>query len=95
MSNILKTSIYDLYRNDPYVLDLFDQIDWTSLSVQFEKELDARISKEERALATAILNSSMVRNYNRVVEESVQAMTRQISDLLELVMTPNTDKKYH
>lgn len=95
MSSILKTSIYDLYRNDPYVLDLFDQIDWTSLSVQFEKELDARISKEERALATAILNSSMVRNYNRVVEESVQAMTRQISDLLELVMTTNVDKKYH
>lgn len=95
MSNILKTSIYDLYRNDPYVLDLFDQVDWTTLTVKFESEMNARISKEERALATAILNSSMVRNYNRVVEESVQAMTRQISDLLELVMTPNVDKKYH
>lgn len=95
MSNVLKKSLYEMYRNEESVLQLFDQIDFSALSVKFAQELTKRMSAEDCIKAQEILNSKLVKDYQEVCYEATLACTRAISDLLDLVLVNNIDGEMH
>lgn len=90
MSNLLRNSLYAAYRDSPAVLDMFDQIQFDKLSVQFNKELYSRITPDEQKVVEDMLASDLVKKYDTAVSASVLACTRAIADLLELVLAQNT-----
>lgn len=89
MSSLLKQSLYAAYRDSPAVLDMFDQLSFDKLSVQFNKELYSRITPDEQQVVEEMLASELVKKYDTAVAASVLACTRSIADLLELVLTQN------
>lgn len=93
MSNLLKNSLMDMYKNDFYVLDLLEQCDLTTLENNYTRELYARMSKEEVLAAQEIVTSDLVKRYDLAATGAVLAMTRQISELLDLVLTPQGDNR--
>lgn len=93
MSNLLKNSLYALYANQFEVLDMFDLLDWSQLNSKFQNEMDQRIDRDSVAICQNILTSDLVNRYDKAVAESVQACTKSVSDLLELVLLENTSGK--
>lgn len=89
MSNLLKNSLYAAYRDSPDVLDMFDKLDFTALSAQFNKELYSRITPDEQQVVEEMLASDLVKKYDQAVAASVLSCTRAIADLLELVLSKN------
>lgn len=89
MSSLLKNSLYAAYRDSPDVLDMFDKLDFTGLSAQFNKELYSRITPDEQKVVEDMLASDLVKKYDQSVAASVLACTRAIADLLELVLAKN------
>lgn len=83
--SIIKDTILKMYGEHYEVCHMLSQLDWSSLEVQFQQELDARISREDFDEATKLLASDLIFRYDQAVMQSVMAMTRQINDLLDLV----------
>lgn len=92
MSNLLKNSLYALYANQYEILDLFDKIDWTQLNTKFQSEMDERMDRDTVDICQKILTSDIIHNYDTAVAASVQACTKSVSDLLELVLLENTGR---
>lgn len=93
MSELLKTSLYRAYRDSPEILDLFDQLDFTKLTVQFNQELYSRITPDEQTIVENILASDIVKRYDVAVASAVLAVTRPLADLLDLVLVQNETGK--
>lgn len=89
MSNLLRNSLQDMYRGDMVVLELLAQLDLTVLENNFLREVYARIPKEDFLYVQEILNSDLVKQYELASQCAVLALTKQISDMLELVLLPN------
>jgi len=93
MSNLLKNSLMDMYKNDFYVLELLEQCNLETLENNYLRELYARMSKEEVLAAQEIVTCDLVKRYDLAATGAVLALTRQISELLDLVLTPQGDNR--
>lgn len=83
--SVVKDTILKMYSEHYEISEMLRSLDWSSLEVQFQKELDERISREDFDEATKLLASDLIFRYDQAVMQSVMAMTRQINDLLDLV----------
>lgn len=88
MSNVLRDAIMQLYRDSPEILYCLQQLDYTSLEVTFQKELDARIDRKTYDEVEKFLASDEYMRYCVAVSESSMSMTRDISKMLEFVLHP-------
>jgi len=86
MSNVLKEAMLTLYRDSPEILYCLQQLDYTSLEVTFQKELDARIDRKTYDEVEKFLASEGYLRYCNAVSESSMAMTRDIAKLIEFVL---------
>lgn len=89
MSNVLKEAIMTLYRDSPEILYCLRQISYDELSINFQREMDQRISREDVKEVEEFLASEKYICYSNSVNESSMALTREISKLLEFVLTSN------
>lgn len=89
MSNVLKEAIIQLYRDSPEILYCLQQLDYSQLSINFQREMDQRISREDVKEVEEFLASEKYICYANSVSESSMALTREISKLLEFVLTSN------
>lgn len=88
MSNVLKEAMMQLYRDSPEILYCLQQLDYSQLSINFQREMDQRISREDVKEVEEFLASDKYICYANSVNESSMALTREISKLLEFVLTP-------
>lgn len=88
MSNVLKEVMMQLYRDSPEILYCLQQLDYSQLSINFQREMDQRISREDVKEVEEFLASDKYVCYSDAVNESSMALTREISKLLEFVLTP-------
>lgn len=86
MSDVLKQAMLTLYRDSPEILYCLQQLDYTSLEVTFQKELDARIDRKTYDEVEKFLASEDYLRYCNAVSESSMAMTRDIAKLIEFVL---------
>lgn len=86
--SLLKKALFEMYRNDYYVLEMLQQLDYSAISVKFNSELHSRMTPEECAVAQAMVESDLLKRYDRACQEATLACTTSISQLLDLVMTP-------
>lgn len=89
MSDVLKQAMLTLYRDSPDILYCLQQLDYSQLSVNFQREMDQRISREDVKQVEEFLASEKYICYANSVSESSMALTREISKLLEFVLTSN------
>lgn len=90
--NPLKASIYALYANEHNILELLEQIDWSTLNHKWQSEMDKRIDRESAKIAQQVLSSNLVLNYDKAVQESAMACTNSIAELLSVLAVPSTGK---
>lgn len=95
MSDLLKKSLLDMYRGDYYVQELLQQINYDSLSVKFNKELYARMTKEDCEQAQMLINSQLVRDYDVALRSASLAITRDLNKLLDMVLEGNKTGDLH
>lgn len=88
MSGLLKQSLFEMYREDPYVLDLLSQCDLSTIETNYLREVYARMPKDDVLFVQEILASDLVKQYDLACQCAVLAMTREITKLLEFVVTP-------
>ena len=88
MSNVLKQAMLTLYRDSPEILYCLQQLSYDELSVNFQREMDQRISRKDVKEVEEFLASEKYICYSNAVNESSMALTREISKLLEFVLTP-------
>ena len=88
MSSVLKEAMLALYRDSPEILYCLQQLSYDELSVNFQREMDQRISREDVKEVEEFLASEKYLCYANSVSESSMALTREISKLLEFVLTP-------
>lgn len=88
MSNVLKDAMMVLYRDSPEILYCLQQLSYDELSVNFQREMDQRIPREDVKEVEEFLASEKYICYSSAVSESSMALTREISKLLEFVLTP-------
>lgn len=93
--SMLKKALYQMYKDDDFIITMFDQLDMSKVSVKFDSELHSRMSAEECAVAQAMIDSDLLKRYDRACQEATLACTTSISQLLELVMIPNIDGELH
>jgi len=89
MSNLLLNSLLDLYKDDYETTALLKQCSLDTLQNNFNRELYARLSKEECDLAQEILTCELVQDYDKAIREATFVLTKDIADLLDLVLTRN------
>ena len=86
MSNVLRDAILTLYRDSPEILYCLQQIDYSTLNVKFQKELDARIDRDTYNKVEEFLATDDYLNYCAAISEASMAMTTDIAKLLEFVL---------
>ena len=86
MSNILKSAMLTLYRDSPEILYCLQQINYDTLNVKFQKELDARIDRNTYNKVEEFLATDDYLNYCVAISEASMAMTQEIAKLLEFVL---------
>lgn len=86
MSNVLKEAMLTLYRDSPEILYCLQQLDYTSLEVTFQKELDARIDRKTYDQVEKFLASDDYLRYVEAVNSASMSMTRDIAKLIEFVL---------
>lgn len=84
--NTLKSTLQNLYRNDFVVLELLENIDFTAVASKYRDELYSRMSYDDCAVAESMLDSELVKNYQKACEEATLSCTMAISGLLDKVM---------
>lgn len=89
MSTVLKQAMLTLYRDSPEILYCLQQLNYDELSVNFQREMDQRISREDVKEVEEFLASEKYICYANSVNEASMALTREISKLLEFVLTSN------
>jgi len=89
---ILKETIMKLYQEHYEISEMLSQLDWTALEVQWQKEMDARISREDADRAAKLLADEVLVRYDNAMLGSMYAMTRQINDMLDLITIPTTGR---
>ena len=89
MSDVLKQAMITLYRDSPEILYCLQQLSYDELSVNFQREMDQRISREDVKEVEEFLASEKYICYANSVSESSMALTREISKLLEFVLVNN------
>ncbi len=89
MSSVLKEAMLTLYRDSPEILYCLQQLDYSQLSINFQREMDQRISREAVKEVEEFLASEKYICYANSVSESSMALTREISKLLEFVLVSN------
>ncbi len=89
MSSVLKEAMLALYRDSPEILYCLQQLNYEELSVNFQREMDQRISREDVKEVEEFLASDKYICYANSVNESSMALTREISKLLEFVLVNN------
>lgn len=89
MKNLLKESLLMLYADSPSILHLLNQIEYDTLSVQYQKELDARISREDFKEVEDFLASEKYVCYVNAVNGASMAMTRDLLELMKFVTSEN------
>lgn len=87
MSDVLKNAMLTLYRDSPEILYCLQQIDYSTLNVKFQKELDARIERNTYNKVEEFLATDDYLNYCVAVSEASVAMTTEIAKLIEFVLT--------
>lgn len=90
--SILKQSLYALYANDYDVLNMLDQISFENLDYKFNQELYARMSKEDCAVAQAILASSLVKRYDEAVNQACLSCTNELAKIMSLLIIEREGK---
>lgn len=85
---ILKETLLRLYADSPEITYMLKQISYDELSVNFQREMDQRISREDVKEVEEFLASEKYICYANSVSESSMALTREISKLLEFVLIP-------
>lgn len=88
MSNVLRDAMMVLYRDSPEILYCLQQLDYSSLEVKFNQEIDARIDRKTYEEVEKFLASDEYMQYCVAVSESSMSMTRDISNMLEFVLHP-------
>lgn len=86
MSDILKQAMMQLYRDSPEILYCLQQLNYDELSINFQREMDQRISREDVKEVEKFLASESYLRYCNAVSESSMAMTRDIAKLIEFVL---------
>ncbi|QGH72573.1 MAG: hypothetical protein [Myoviridae sp. ctThM1] len=86
MSNVLKQAMLTLYRDSPEILYCLQQLDYTSLEVTFQKELDARIDRKTYDEVEKFLASDDYLRYVEAVNSASMSMTRDIAKLIQFVL---------
>ncbi len=86
MSDVLKQAMLTLYRDSPEILYCLQQLDYTSLEVTFQKELDARIDRKTYEEVEKFLASEHYFRYVEAVNSASMSMTRDIAKLIEFVL---------
>lgn len=89
MKNLLKESLMMLYADSPSIQNLLNQIEYDTLSVQYQKELDARISREDFKEVEDFLASEKYVCYVNAVNGASMAMTRDLLELMKFVTSEN------
>ena len=89
MSSVLKEAMMQLYKDSPEILYCLQQLNYDELSVNFQREMDQRISRKDVKQVEEFLASEKYICYANSVSESSMALTREISKLLEFVLTSN------
>lgn len=88
MSDVLKNAMLTLYRDSPEILYCLQQVDYSTLNVKFQKELDARIDRGTYNKVEEFLATDDYLNYCVAISEASMAMTQEIAKLLEFVLHP-------
>lgn len=86
MSDVLKSAMLTLYRDSPEILYCLQQIDYSTLNVKFQKELDARVDRNIYNKVEEFLATDDYLNYCTAISEASMAMTQEIAKLLEFVL---------
>lgn len=86
MSDVLKNAMLTLYRDNPEILYCLQQLDYSTLNVKFQKELDARIDRSKYNKVEEFLATDDYLNYCVAISEASMAMTQEIAKLLEFVL---------
>lgn len=86
MSDVLKNAMLVLYRDSPEILYCLQQIDYSTLNVKFQKELDARIDRDTYNKVEEFLATDDYLNYCTAISEASMSMTVEIAKLLEFVL---------
>lgn len=87
--SVLKTSLMKMYAGNDEIIDMLAGVDYTELDKRYQTELYSRISKEDVALAESILLSDLIYRYDQATVGASMAMTRQLSEVLEFVLSTN------
>jgi len=90
--NTLKSTLQNLYKNDFVVLELLDNLDYTAIKYKYHEELYSRMSYDDCAVAEAMLDSELVKNYQKACEEATLSCTMAISGVLDKVLNEDSDK---
>lgn len=88
MSNVLRDAMLTLYRDSPEILYCLQQLNYDTLNVKFQKELDARIDRGTYNKVEEFLATYDYLNYCTAISEASMAMTTDIAKLLEFVLHP-------
>lgn len=91
---ILKETIMKLYQEHYEISEMLGQLDWTALEVQWQKEMDARISREDADRAANLLADEVLVRYDQALLGSMYAMTREINNMLDLITIPTNTKPH-
>ena len=86
MSDVLKSAMMQLYRDSPEILYCLQQINYDTLNVKFQKELDARIDRGTYNKVEQFLATDEYLNYCTAISEASMAMTTEIAKLIEFVL---------
>lgn len=86
MSSVLKDAMMVLYRDSPEILYCLQQLDYSTLEVKFNQEIDARIDRKTYEEVEEFLASDEYMRYCAAVSQASMSMTRDISKLIEFIL---------
>lgn len=84
--NILKNCLFNLYRDSPEITDMLAKVDFTAVNIRFRDEVLERIDIDTFEKVDSYLTSDEYVAYCLAIDESVMAVTRDLSKIIDFVI---------
>lgn len=90
--SILRNSLKSLYADCPEILETLSLINFDDIDYKFYSEIYQRMDRDRFHRIDEYLTSDEFMEYCLIIEESTMAVTTQLSQLIELALTPKNIK---
>lgn len=90
--SILRNSLKSLYADCPEILEAISLISFDQIDYKFYQEIYERMDRDRFHRVDEYLTSDEVLEYCNVIEQATMAVTTQLSQLIELALTPKNIK---